>query len=77
MEIRAPLAAQCGTVPHGLIWRRTAQWLNCTCDWEHTHFSLVSIEIPYTDLGSKSHCIPTVMIGGKEKQEIFLGAYAL
>jgi len=40
MEIRAPLAAWCGTVLHGLICRRTAQRPNCTRDWEHTHFSL-------------------------------------
>lgn len=71
MEIRAPLAAWCGTVPHGLIWRRTAQRPNCTRDWEHTQFSLVSIEIPYTDLGSKSCCILTVKIGGKEKHSRF------
>lgn len=71
MEISTPLAAQCGTVPHGLIWRRTAQRPNCTCDWEHTHFSLASIEIPYTDLGIKSRCIITVKIGGKEKHRRF------
>ena len=46
----------------------------CTRDWEHTHFSLVSIEIPYTDLGSKSHCILTVKIGGKEKHRRFFGS---